>query len=114
VVVIRKDTLPQDVKNKKAKKIRKAKSKENFHKLTTPFSPLGTTPSLTQSAYDPARFAIMTSVVSLSPTTATCSGLVTPVSGCARKYSMISAPQPGFLVECASTVTPVAASTARA
>lgn len=57
-----------------------------------------TTPSLIQNPQPPIMLASIMSVVKRSPTTATCDGWETPVSGCLRKYSMISEPQPGFFV----------------
>ncbi len=46
---------------------------------------IGTTPSLIQKPQPPIIFASIMSVVRRSPTTATCDGSVTPVSGCCRK-----------------------------
>jgi hypothetical protein len=64
-------------------------------------------PSLIQNPCPPIKFAIITSVKSRSPTTAICEGCVTPESGCCLKYVMTSSLQPGFLVECWRTLTPV-------
>lgn len=74
----------------------------------------GTTPSRTQNPQPPIILASIMSVVSLSPTTATCEESVTPVSGCVRKYAIISDPQPGFLTEWGNTWTPVLFSTSAA
>lgn len=46
---------------------------------------IGTTPSRIQKPQPPIIFASIMSVVRRSPTTATCDGSVTPVSGCCRK-----------------------------
>lgn len=82
--------------------------------LTMLFFSKGITPSLTQKPHPPVILASIISVVSLSPTNATCAGSVTPVSGCFLKYSMISWPHPGFFTECDSTVMPVFSSTSAA
>lgn len=74
----------------------------------------GMTPSLIQKPHPPIMLASIMSVVRRSPTTAICDVSVTPVSGCFLKYSMISAPHPGFLTECDSTGMPVAPSTSTA
>jgi len=60
----------------------KLASSKSEKKLTTPFCAKGITPSLTQNPQAPIKFAIITSVVSRSPTIASCDGDVTPVSGC--------------------------------
>jgi hypothetical protein len=71
------------------------------------FFSAGTTPSLTQKPQAPIILASIMSVLNRSPTTAICEGCDTPVSGWLRKYSMISSPQPGFLLACGSTGSPV-------
>ena len=79
------------------------------HKLTRFF--WSTTPSLIQTLQNPIMFAIITSVDNRSPTTAIWFGNITFASAAwLRKYSIIWGPQPGFFVECLSTLTPVAAS----
>ena len=72
----------------------------------------GMTPSLIQKPHPPIMLASIMSVVRRSPTTAMWEGSVTPVSGYFLKYSMISAPQPGFFTAWCKTVMPVEASTA--
>lgn len=64
-----------------------------------------TTPSFTQIPLAPMILAIIISVNSLSPTTATSEGLSQTLFF--WKYSMISSWQPGFFVLCRNTATPV-------